>query len=78
MNEYKTEWLATIMIVSITIGLIFLFSGCSVVDHERALNIECEAECEDCKDVKLRCEQNWEVDKETESQGQMSGPSIGG
>jgi len=73
MNEYKTEWLATI-----TIGLLFLFSGCSTLDHERALNIECEAECEDCKDVKLRCEQNWEVDKETESQGQMSGPSVGG
>ena len=61
----------------LVISFILLVSGCSVVDHERALNIECEAECVDCKDVKLRCKQNWEVDKETESQGQMSGPSVG-
>ena len=78
MNEYKTEWLATIVLVSIVVAIVLLINGCSTMDHERALNIACEAECDDCKDVKLRCEQAWEVDKETESQGQMSGPSVGG
>ena len=56
MNEYKTEWIATIMLVSIVVGLVLLLSGCVANEKLLSYKSKCHVTCENCKKVDIDCE----------------------
>ena len=45
---------------------------------DKELKIRCAAECTDCKNVKLKCDQNWDFEEDSDAQGVVHGAGIGG
>ena len=60
------------------VTLIIIATGCTKFDQDKELTIRCDAECAECKDLKIECSQDWNMEKETESEGVISGSSTGG
>jgi len=75
-KETKERLISSIVLVALVVLFVLTVSACSKFQDSRNLEILCEAECKDCKEVKLQCTHDWETQSDTTTKGAISGPSI--
>ena len=56
---------------------LLILSGCSTFKENKDLKTGCDLTCKDCAEIHLKCNQDWDTDRHTETEGTMAGPTIG-